>query len=130
MRLINLVIVFVMVCGLVLFSLENQGSVTIRVLPGSVELQLPLCIAILAAMMTGTILTSAVTVWVEIQNRLARGRDKRQIQEQEKLIKTLQEDVGRYKVDLEKRLQLERLQEELESYKAAIETEQRLLPGK
>jgi hypothetical protein len=81
-------------------------------------------------MMTGTILTSAVTVWVEIQNRLARGRDKRQIQEQEKLIKTLQEDVGRYKVDLEKRLQLERLQEELESYKAAIETEQRLLPGK
>lgn len=129
MRLINLIIVFVMVSGLILFSLENQSPVTVRVVPGRVDLQLPLCIALVAAMGIGGLLISALGVWIDLQNRIARGRDRKQIREQKKQIESLQEDLGRYKVDLDKRQQLDKLQDQLETYKAAMEEEQRLLPG-
>jgi len=121
MRQINFAIGFVITFALVLFSLENPGLVTIRVVPSTLELQLPLCVAIIAAMGTGAVLAWILSVWGGLQARIAQGNAQKRIREQERTIEALRENLGRYKVDLEKKERIEQLQEDLEKYKAALE---------
>lgn len=128
MRQVNFVIGFVITFALVLFSLENPGLITIRIVPGTLQLQLPLCVAIIAAMGTGAVLAWILSVWGSIQARIAQGNDRKKLREQERTIEALKEDLGRYKVDLEKKQRIEQLQEDLEKYKAALE-QQPLLPA-
>jgi uncharacterized integral membrane protein len=128
MRQINFVIGFVIVFGLVLFSLENPTMVMIRVVPGTLELQLPLCIAMIGSMGFGALLVWVLSVWAGVQDRFSRVFDRRKIREQERQIEALQEDLGKYKLDLEKKKQLERMQDELERYRTILE-EKRLLPS-
>lgn len=128
MRQINFAIGFVITFALVLFSLENPGLVTIRIVPATLELQLPLCVALIAAMGTGAVLAWILSVWGSLQGRIAQGNAQKRIREQERTIETLKENLGRYKVDLEKKERVEQLQEDLEKYKAALE-QQPLLPS-
>jgi uncharacterized membrane protein YciS (DUF1049 family) len=128
MRQINFVIGFVITFALVLFSLENPGLVTIRIVPATLELQLPLCVAIIAAMGTGAVLAWILSVWGGLQTRIAQGNAQKRIRDQERTIASLQQDLGRYKVDLEKKERIEQLQEDLEKYKAAL-AQQPLLPS-
>jgi len=121
MRQINFVIGFVITFALVLFSLENPGLVTIRIVPSTIELQLPLCVAIIAAMGSGAVLAWILSVWGGLQARIAQGNAQKRIREQERTIESLKEDLGRYKVDLDKKQRVEQLQEDLEKYKAALE---------
>ena len=127
MRQINFVIGFVITFALVLFSLENPGLVTIRIVPSTLELQLPLCVAIIAAMGSGAVLVWILSVWGGLQARIAQGNAQKRIREQERTIESLKDDLGRYKVDLDKKQRVEQLQEDLEKYKAALE--QPLLPS-
>ena len=128
MRQINFAIGFVITFALVLFRLENPGLVTIRIVPATLELQLPLCIALIAAMGTGAVLVWILSVWAGLQARFAQGSAQKRIREQERAIEELREDLGRYKVDLEKKERLEKLQENLAKYQAALE-DQPLLPS-
>jgi len=128
MRQINFVIGFVITFALVLFSLENPTLVTIRVVPATLELQLPLCIAIIASMGTGAVLAWMLSVWGGLQARIAQGNAQKRIREQERTIESLKEDLGRYKVDLDKKQRIDKLQEDLEKYKAAVD-HQHLLPA-
>ncbi|MFZ4666384.1 MAG: lipopolysaccharide assembly protein LapA domain-containing protein [Prochlorotrichaceae cyanobacterium] len=127
MRQINFVIGFVITFALVLFSLENPGLVTIRIVPSAIELQLPLCVAVIAAMGSGAVLAWILSVWGGLQARIAQGNAQKRIREQERTIESLKEDLGRYKVDLDKKQRVEQLQEDLEKYKAALD--QPLLPA-
>lgn len=127
MRQINFVIGFVITFALVLFSLENPGLVTIRIVPSTIELQLPLCVAVIASMGSGAVLAWILSVWGGLQARIAQGNAQQRIREQERTIESLKEDLGRYKVDLDKKQRVEQLQEDLEKYKAALE--QPLLPS-
>ncbi|KKI98694.1 LapA family protein [Prochlorothrix hollandica] len=126
MRQINFVIGFVIIFGLVLFSLENPTMVMIRVVPGSLELQLPLCIAMIGAMGFGALLVWVLSVWGEIQSRFSKTFDRRKIKEQEKQIESLQEDLGKYRLNLDKKKQLEKMQDDLERYRTIVE-DKRLL---
>lgn len=128
MRQINFVIGFVIVFGLVLFSLENPGMVMIQIVPGSLELQLPLCIAMIGAMGFGALLVWVLSVWAEIQGRFSKVFDRRKIREQERQIDELQGELSKSKIELEKKKQLERMQEDLERYRTILE-EQRILPA-
>jgi uncharacterized integral membrane protein len=128
MRQINFFMGFVLICSLILFGLENPDPVAVQVVPGTLEFDLPLCLLIFVSMGLGVLMGWVLVVWADIQNRFSQGKDKRKLAEQDKLIRSLQDDLGRYKNSLEKREELDRLQEELDSYKAVLE-EQRLLPG-
>lgn len=128
MRQINFVIGFVIVFGLVLFSLENPDAVMIQIVPGSLTLQLPLCIAMIGAMGFGGLLVWVLSVWVEIQGRFSKVFDRRKIREQERQIDELQDELSKSRIELEKKKQLERMQEDLERYRTILE-EQRILPA-
>ncbi|MGA1625920.1 MAG: LapA family protein [Prochlorothrix sp.] len=128
MRQINFVIGFVIVFGLVLFSLENPGMVMIQIVPGSLELKLPLCIAMIGAMGFGALLVWVLSVWAEIQGRFNKVFDRRKIREQERQIDELQDELSKSKIELDKKKQLERMQEDLERYRTILE-EQRILPA-
>ncbi|HIK54900.1 MAG TPA: LapA family protein [Synechococcales cyanobacterium M55_K2018_004] len=97
MRQINFVVIFVICLALVLFSIENIEPAVIHVVEG-VDLKAPLAIELLLAMGIGAVLAWVFSVWTQVQYLLASGRE---LKQQEERIHELEQDVQRYKVELE-----------------------------
>jgi uncharacterized integral membrane protein len=98
MRQINFVMIFVISLALVLFSIENTTPVTLRLVYGA-SIQAPLCIMLIVSLGIGAVLAWVFSVWVGVQ-RMLFTRDEMQARDTQ--IETLQEDLERYKAELEK----------------------------
>jgi uncharacterized integral membrane protein len=102
MRQVNFVVIFVFCLALVLFGIENTEPAVIHLVEG-VELVAPLSIELLLAMGVGAVLAWVFSVWAQIQRSLELGKDLRQ---RETKIQQLEQDVQRYKVELEEQQRL------------------------
>ena len=105
MRQINFVIIFVICLALVLFGIENTDPAVIRIAQG-IELQAPLAIELIMAMGVGAVLAWVFSVWAQLQRAIDSGKDLRV-----------------------RDVRIQELEENVERYKAEIEEQQRLLPA-
>ncbi|WP_204139952.1 lipopolysaccharide assembly protein LapA domain-containing protein [Halomicronema sp. CCY15110] len=97
MRQINFVVIFVISLALVLFGIQNIDPVTIHIVQG-VDLEAPLCVELIVAMGVGAVLAWVFSVWVQVQGFLGSGK---KIEQRELRIQELEQDVERYRVELE-----------------------------
>jgi uncharacterized integral membrane protein len=102
MRQINFVIIFVICLALVLFGIENTEPAVIHIVEG-IDLQAPLSVELLLAMGVGATLAWVFSVWTQIQRMLESGRE---IRQRDVRIEELEQDVQRYKVELEEQQRL------------------------
>jgi len=102
MRQINFVVIFVICLALVLFGIENTTSSTIHVVPG-VDLAAPLSVELLLAAGIGAVLAWIFSVWTGLTARLA---VQPQVNQRDVRIQELEQDVERYKVELEEQQRL------------------------
>ena len=100
MRQINFLIIFAFCLALVLFSLENTEPAAIRIVP-EVQVQAPLAIELILAMGLGAILAWFFGVWTRLQQQLASYQVMRQMRSKEERIEKLEQDVERYKAEIE-----------------------------
>lgn len=100
MRQINFLIIFAFCLALVLFSLENTEPAAIRIVP-EVQVQAPLAIELILAMGLGAVLAWFFGVWTRLQQQLASHKTLRQIRSKEERIERLEQDVERYKAEIE-----------------------------
>ncbi|HEY9880754.1 MAG TPA: LapA family protein [Leptolyngbyaceae cyanobacterium] len=97
MRQVNFVVIFVICLALVLFGIENTEPVIIHIVRG-VDVEAPLCVELIMAMGIGAVMAWVFSVWVQVQGYASTGR---QIEQRELRIQQLEEDVERYRVELE-----------------------------
>lgn len=102
MRQVNFVLIFVICLALVLFGLENTEPVKIQVIEGF-DFQAPLVVELIVAMGIGAVLAWVFSVWVQVQRLLESGKA---IRERDTRIETLEEDLERYKVEIEQQQRL------------------------
>lgn len=102
MRQINFVIIFVICLALVLFGIENTEPAVIHVIEG-VQLQAPLCVELLVSMGIGAALAWIFSVWAQLNRMLESGRE---IRQRDVRIEELEQNVERYKVELEEQQRL------------------------
>jgi uncharacterized membrane protein YciS (DUF1049 family) len=100
MRQINFLIIFALCLALVLFSLENTEPAVIRIVNG-VQVQAPIAIELILAMGLGAILAWLFSIWTRLQQQLQSFKAKRQIRSKEEQIQKLEQDVERYKAEIE-----------------------------
>ena len=97
MRQVNFVVIFVISLALVLFGIENTEPATIHVISG-VDIQAPLCVELIIALGIGAVLAWVFSVWVQVQGYFNINP---QVEQRELRIQQLEEDVERYRVELE-----------------------------
>jgi hypothetical protein len=102
MRQINFVIIFVICLALVLFGIENTEPAVIHIIEG-VQVQAPLCIELVVAMGIGAVLAWVFSVWTQLQRMLESGKE---IRQRDTRIEELEQDLERYKVELEEQQRL------------------------
>jgi uncharacterized integral membrane protein len=100
MRPINFLMIFAVCLALVLFSLENTEPAAIKIVEG-VQLQAPLAIELILAMGLGAILAWFFSVWTRLQQQLASRKAIRQMRSKDERIQELEQDVERYKAEIE-----------------------------
>jgi len=97
MRQVNFIVIFVICLALVLFGIENTDPATIHVVQG-IEIQAPLCVELMVASGIGATLAWIFSVWAQVQGYFSVNP---QVQQRELRIQQLEEDVERYRVELE-----------------------------
>ncbi|PSN18505.1 DUF1049 domain-containing protein [filamentous cyanobacterium CCP5] len=97
MRQVNFVVIFVLSLALVLFAIENTESVIIHIAHG-LDVEAPLCVELIIAMGIGAVLAWVFSVWVQVQGYFSVSKQKEQ---NELRIEQLQQDLERYRVELE-----------------------------
>jgi len=97
MRQVNFVVIFVISLALVLFGIENTDPTVIHIVQG-VDLEAPLCVELIVAMGIGAVLAWVFSVWVQVQGFFGKERE---VQQREVRIQELEQDVERYRVELE-----------------------------
>ncbi|MBU6229886.1 MAG: DUF1049 domain-containing protein [Cyanobacteria bacterium REEB459] len=97
MKQINFVVIFVIALALVLFGIENTEPVLIHIARG-LDVEAPLCVELIIAMGIGAVLAWVFSVWAQVQGYLSVGK---QVQNRELRIQELEQDVERYRVQLE-----------------------------
>lgn len=97
MKQINFVVIFVIALALVLFGIENTEPVLIHIAKG-LDVEAPLCVELMMAMGIGAVLAWVFSVWTQLQHIVESGRELRQ---RDSRIEELEQDVQRYKVELE-----------------------------
>ncbi len=105
MRQINFLIIFAMCLAFVLFSLQNNQSTLIQIIPG-VELEAPLSVELMLSMGVGAILAWLFGIWSRLQNQLTIFRSRWEIRSKNKKIETLEEDLRQFQMELEQQPQL------------------------
>ena len=124
MRQINFVLIFVISLALVLFSLENTQPVPIHFLEG-VEVQAPLAVELILAMGIGAIFAWVFSVWAYFHKYMANQGSGEEVHEQEERIQELEQNVARYKAELEEQQRLlpasDALSEESEQTEAYVQ---------
>jgi uncharacterized integral membrane protein len=102
MRQVNFVIIFVICLALVLFGIENTESSVIHIVEG-VQIQAPLSIELILAMGVGAVLAWVFSVWTQLQKMMETGKV---VREKETRIQQLEEDVERYKAEMQEQQRL------------------------
>lgn len=97
MRQINFVVIFVISLALVLFGIENTDPTVIHIVQG-IDVEAPLCIELIIAMGVGAVLAWVFSVWVQVQGYFG---VRQEVQQREVRIQELENDVERYRVELE-----------------------------
>lgn len=103
MRQINFLIIFAMCLALVLFSLENTEPVAIRIVQ-DVQVQAPLAIELILAMGLGAVIAWIFSVWTRLHSQLESRKTLRQMRSKEERIDQLEQDIERYKAEVEQQL--------------------------
>ncbi|MGB3293024.1 MAG: LapA family protein [Phormidesmis sp.] len=97
MKQVNFVVIFVICLALVLFGIENTTPSVIHIVRG-VDVEAPLSVELIIAAGVGATLAWVFSVWVQLQDVVKKNPE---IKQQELKIQQLEEDVERYKVELE-----------------------------
>jgi uncharacterized integral membrane protein len=97
MKQLNFVVIFVIALALVLFGIENTEPVLIHIAKG-LDVEAPLCIELMIAMGIGAVLAWVFSVWAQIQSYVVVNP---QVKQRELRIQELEQDVERYRVELE-----------------------------
>lgn len=97
MRQVNFVMIFVISLALVIFGIENTELVKIRIVEG-LEIQAPLSIELIVAMGIGAVLAWVFSVWIQVQRLL---ESQREIRDRDSRIEVLEQDIERYKAEVE-----------------------------
>jgi uncharacterized integral membrane protein len=102
MRQLNFLTFLALCLVFVLFSLQNAAETDIVLVPG-LELRAPLSVELLLAMGIGSVLAWMFGLWGGVQNAIARFRDNRELRKRDKQIQELQDELTRYRMELEQR---------------------------
>jgi len=102
MRQINFVIIFVICLALMLFGIENTESAPIRFAEG-VQFQAPLSIELILAMGVGAVFAWVFSVWSQLQRMV---ETRKELRVRETRIQELEEDVARYKAEIQEQQRL------------------------
>ncbi len=105
MRQINFLIIFVFCLALVSFSLENTETVSIQLIEG-LHVQAPLSLELIIAMGVGACLAWVFSTWMQFQRLLESRRESKEIRQRDDRIQALEQDVERYKHELQEQLRL------------------------
>lgn len=97
MKQVNFVVIFVICLALVLFGIENTTPSVIHVVNG-VDFEAPLSVELIVAAGIGATLAWVFSVWVQVQDY---AQKKPEIEQKDMRIQQLEEDVERYRVELE-----------------------------
>lgn len=121
MRPLNFLFIFLICLALVIFSLENTELTTIQVIQG-IEFQAPLCVELILATGLGAVLAWIFGLWSRMQRMLTSREENRQVRQKDQRIQELEQDIERYKVELEEKLPLLPEGKSLSSATESIET--------
>ncbi|KAM3099334.1 LapA family protein [Phormidesmis sp. 146-35] len=102
MRQINFLLIFVICLALVLFGIENTEPTVIRVVEG-VQVQAPLSIELILAMGIGAVMAWVFSVWSQIQRMMD---SRKELDLREDRIQELEQDVERYKAEIQEQQRL------------------------
>ncbi|NER84711.1 MAG: LapA family protein [Leptolyngbya sp. SIO1D8] len=97
MRQVNFVVIFVISLALVLFGIENTDPTVIHIVQG-IDIEAPLCVELIISMGIGAVLAWVFSVWVQVQGYFGIGK---QVEQREIRIQELEQDIERYRVELE-----------------------------
>ena len=97
MKLVNFVVIFVICLALVLFGIENTTPSLIHVVNG-VDIEAPLSVELIIAAGIGATLAWVFSVWVQLQTY---AQKQPEMEQKDMRIQQLEEDVERYRVELE-----------------------------
>ncbi len=100
MRVLNFFFIFLICLALVLFSLENTSPTTIQLIQG-VQAEAPLSVVLIIAMGLGAVLAWIFSLWSRMQRMLASQPQVRQVRQKERRIQQLEQDIERYKAQVE-----------------------------
>jgi lipopolysaccharide assembly protein A len=100
MRQLNFLLIFAVCLALVLFSLQNTQPTSIQVIEG-VDVEAPLALELIIAMGLGSVLAWLFSVWAQLQRQLESWKAVRQIRAKEERIEELEQDMERYKAEVE-----------------------------
>lgn len=97
MKQVNFVVIFVICLALVLFGIENTTPSVIHIVNGW-DVEAPLSVELIIAAGIGATFAWVFSVWVQVQSY---AQKKPEIEQRELKIQQLEEDVERYRVELE-----------------------------
>ena len=117
MRQVNFVVIFVICLALVLFGIENTESVPIHIVKG-VQLQAPLSIELILAMGVGAVLAWVFSVWTRLQRMIETSKE---LSVRDERIQELEENVERYKAEIEQQRLLPAAKEVVKETEAEAE---------
>lgn len=100
MRQLNFLIIFATCLALVLFSLQNTEPVAIQIVEG-IKFQAPLSIELILAMGLGAILAWVFNIWSRLLRYMDSREALREVRSKEERIQQLEQDVERYKAEVE-----------------------------
>ncbi|MGB3297783.1 MAG: LapA family protein [Phormidesmis sp.] len=97
MKQVNFVVIFVICLALVLFGIENTTPSVIHIVQG-VDVEAPLSVELIIAAGIGATLAWVFNVWVQLQGV---AQQLPEMQKKESRIEELEQDVERYRIELE-----------------------------
>jgi len=100
MRVINFFIIFLICLALVLFSIENTEPTTVQIIKGF-QVKAPLSVVLIIATGFGAILAWLFSLWSRMQRMVVSRQESRQVREKEQQIQDLQQDIERYKAEVD-----------------------------
>ncbi|MFP4121671.1 lipopolysaccharide assembly protein LapA domain-containing protein [Coleofasciculus sp.] len=100
MRQLNFLLIFAVCLALVLFSLQNTQPTSIQIIEG-IDVEAPLALELIIAMGLGSVLAWLFSVWAQLQRQVESWKAVRQIRAKEERIEELEQDMERYKAEIE-----------------------------
>jgi lipopolysaccharide assembly protein A len=100
MRVLNFFFIFLICLALVLFSIQNTEQTTIQIIKGF-QVKAPLSVELIIATGLGAILAWLFSLWSRMQRMLASRAEIRQVRQKEQKIQALEQDLERYKAEVE-----------------------------